>query len=264
VVCDSGVPHDGGPAHRSMKDWINHSIRTVAGSDTLLLIKPHPHELNNEIATFPTEYFRDLIEEPLGENVLFLGHRWFDMDDMRQRMDLGLVYNGTTTIELGLMGIPAVLTGNFAPVDYPIGHVVPKDRADYEAYLLFEKPAVVARDIRERAAVWLDYMANEAFTQSYRFHARPVTNKVLYPPYWFAEDVGQAAPDVAPEVQELAGRALGERLEPGGDAALRHMLARAQACPEIIEPLRIAQASRRQAQDILRRRAETPCGRKAS
>src|SRR6056297_3848939 len=109
----------------------------------------------------------------MSENGLFLGHRWFDMHDMRERMDLGLIYNGTTAIELGLMGIPAVLCGDFAPVDYPIGHMVPKDRADYEAYLRFEKPAVVALDIRERAAVWLDYMANEDFTQSYRFHARP-------------------------------------------------------------------------------------------
>ncbi|EDM73235.1 hypothetical protein RAZWK3B_03405 [Roseobacter sp. AzwK-3b] len=255
VVCDSGVPHDGGPAHRSMKDWINHSVRAVEGSDTLLLIKPHPHELNNEIATFLTECFRDLIDAPMSENALFLGHRWFDMHDMRERMDLGLVYNGTTAIELGLMGIPAVLCGDFAPVDYPIGHVVPKDRADYEAYLRFEKPAVVALDIRERAAVWLDYMANEDFTQSYRFHARPVTNKVLYPPYWFAEDLERAAAAPIPEVEELVGRALGERLEPGGDAALRHRREREEVDGQITSRLRTEQVSRRMAQDTLRLRA---------
>lgn len=254
VVCDSGVPHDGGPAHRSMKDWINHSVRAVDGSDTLLLIKPHPHELNNEIATFPTEYFRDLIDVPMSDNVLFLGHRWFDMHDMQERMDLGLIYNGTTAIELGLMGIPALLCGDFAPVDYPIGHVVPRDRADYEAYLRFEKPALVAGDIRERAAVWLDYMANEDFTQNYRFHARPVTNKVLYPPYWFAEDLAQAGP--SPEIEELVARALGERLEPGGEAALRDRRAREEAAGQSAASMRRQQISRRMVQDSLGRRAE--------
>lgn len=215
VVCDIGAPFDGGPVHDSMKDWINHCIRVVRGSNTLLLIKPHPHELNNQIATFPTEYFRDLIEEPLGDNAAFLGHRWFDIHDMRSRMDAGLIYNGTTTIELGLLGIPCILAGHFAPIDYPIGHVQPQSREEFEAYLRFEKPLEVAPDLRERAAVWLDYMANDNFTQPYRFHARPVTNKVLYPPYWFQEDLDSYAAGTDTAVAELTGRALGERFEPG-------------------------------------------------
>ena len=215
VVCDIGAPFDGGPVHASMKEWINHSIRAVRGSNTLLLIKPHPHELNNQIATFPTEYFRDLIEEPLGDNAAFLGHRWFDIHDMRERMDVGLIYNGTTTIELGLLGIPCILAGHYAPIDYPIGHVQPQTVEEFEAYLRFEKPLEVAPDLRERAAVWLDYMANDNFTQPYRFHARPVTNKVLYPPYWFQEDLERYRVGADTAVAELTGRALGERFEPG-------------------------------------------------
>ncbi len=215
VVCDSSVPFDGGPGHSSMKDWINHSIRSVQGTNTLLLIKPHPHELNNQIATFPTEYFSDLLEEPLGDNAIFMGHRWFDMDDMRHRIDMGLVYNGTTTIELGLMGIPCITAGHFAPVDYPIGQVELESRQEYEAYLRGEKPVIPAPDFRERAAVWLDYMANDDFTQPYRFHARPVTNKVIYPPYWFKDDLKAHAKKANPSLSELVGRALGERFEPG-------------------------------------------------
>lgn len=215
VVCDSGVPFDGGPVHYDMKDWINHCVRAVRDSTTLLLIKPHPHELNNQIATFPTEYFEDLIEEPFGENVAFLGHRWFDIHDMKERMDLGLIYNGTTTIELGLLEIPCLLAGHFAPIDYPIGHVQPQTKEEFEAFVRFEKPVNVAPDLRERAAVWLDYMANDNFTQPYRFHARPVTNKVLYPPYWFEDDLKRYKAGKDTAVSELIGRALGERFEPG-------------------------------------------------
>lgn len=214
VPCDSGVPHDGGPAHKSMKDWINHCVSSVRGSNTLLLIKPHPHEINNLIATFPTEYFRDLIELPLGDNAIYLGHRWFDMHDMQSLMDLGLVYNGTTTIELGLMGIPCVLAGHFAPIDYPIGHVIPKDRADFEAYVRFEKPALVARDIRERAAVWLDYMTTDNFTVPYRYHVRPVTNRVMYPPWWFEDDLDKFERHGDRALTTLAERLEGIGVEP--------------------------------------------------
>lgn len=221
VVCDSGVPFDGGPAHSSMRDWINHSIRAVQGSDTLLLIKPHPHEINNQIATFPTEYFIDLLEEPLGENAVFMGHRWFDIHDMKELVDLGLIYNGTTTVELGLLGIPCVLAGHFAPIDYPVGHVSPKDRNEYEAYLRFEKSVEVAKDIRERSAVWLDYMSDENFTQPYRYHARPVTNQVLYPPWWVKEDLKRYNEEGDTAVMELVGRALGERGEPGDNTDYR-------------------------------------------
>ncbi len=226
VVCDSSVPFDGGPAHINMKDWINDCVRAVKDSNTLLLIKPHPHELNNSIATFPNEFFIDLITEPLNDNVMVLGHRWFDMYDMKDRMDLGLIYNGTTAIELGIMGIPCVLAGHFAPIDYPIGHAVPRDKQDFRRMLRFEKQAVIASDIVERAACWLDYMASDRFTLSYRYHARPVTNRTLYPPTWFAEDLEKETDE---EVIELAARALGDAWEPGGEPRT----------PDIMRPLAI-------------------------
>jgi hypothetical protein len=144
-----------------------------------------------------------------------MGHRWFDMDDMRHRIDVGLVYNGTTTIELGLMGIPCITASHFAHVDYPIGQVKVESREGYEAYLRGHKEVVPEHDFSTRAAVWLDYMANDNFTQPYRFHARPVTNKVVYPPYWFKSDLKAHALHANPAVSELVGRALGKRFEPG-------------------------------------------------
>ncbi|WP_297771208.1 hypothetical protein [uncultured Roseovarius sp.] len=215
VVCDSAVPFDGGPVHRSMKDWINHCIRAVEGSDTLLLIKPHPHELNNQIATFLTQYFTDLFDTPLGDNVLVLEHRWFDIHDLEDIVDLGLIYNGTTAVEMGLLGIPCLLSGHFAPIDYPIGHPVVETAEDFEAALRFERPVEAAPDLADRAAIWLDYMASETFTLPYRYHARPVTNTVMYPPWWVAEDLERYRKTGDPAVQTLTDRALGVGGEPG-------------------------------------------------
>lgn len=215
VVCDSSVPFDGGPVHQSMQDWLNHSIRAVQGSRTLLLIKPHPHELNNQIATFLTQYFTDLIDTPLGDNAMVLGHRWFDIQDLAEIVDLGLIYNGTTAVEMGLLNIPCLLAGHFAPIDYPIGHPVAESAEAFEAALRFEQPAQSAPDLADRAAVWLDYMASEDFTLPYRYHARPVTNTVMYPPWWIAEDLERYRTQGDPAIATLADRALGLAGEPG-------------------------------------------------
>src|SRR5690606_6721986 len=189
VVCDMAAPTDGGPAHKNLKDWLNHTIESVRGSRTLLLIKPHPHELRNEIATFLTEYLVDLIEVDLPENVIITGPDWFDIHELGEWLDLGLLYNGTTAVELGLMNIPAVLCANFAPTDYPIGHTVPRNRADYRRLVRFERTVTPAPDLPQRAAAWIHYMSGDLVTIPSRYHSRPLTNKVTAPPHWFREDI---------------------------------------------------------------------------
>ncbi len=190
VVCDSGVPFDGGPAHRNMKDWLNHTIECVKNSNTLLLIKPHPHELKEQIACFLNQYFFDLIEEKqLPDNVILCGHRWFDIASLKNFVDLGLIYNGTTSVELGVLGIPSILCSHFAPIDYPVGHVTPRDREDYRRYVRFEQSADVCDDLKQKAACWLYYMGTDRVTLDYRYHARMITNEVIYPSWWFKEDV---------------------------------------------------------------------------
>jgi len=208
VVCDSGVPYDGGPAHANMKEWLNHTIESVRGSNTLLILKPHPHEYKEQIACFLNQYFFDLIDTELPENVILSGHRWFDINDLQQFVDLGLIYNGTTSVELGVLGIPSILCSHFAPIDYPVGHATPTDKADYEAYVRFEKEAPVDPKLQERSACWLQLMGSNGVTLDYRYHARQITNKVLYPSWWFKDDIRKYLIKGDPAVTELAKRAI--------------------------------------------------------
>jgi hypothetical protein len=210
VVCDSAVPYDGGPAHKNIMDWINHTISAVRGTRTLLLIKPHPHENKNEIAAFLTETFRDLITEQLPDNVIFLEHNWFDMHELKDFVDLGLVYNGTTAVELGLLQIPAVLCSYFAPIDYPIGQAIPSSREQYERLVRFEEEALTAPDIAHRAAAWLCYLSGDLNIQDYRYHARPITNRTVSPPWWFKQDIKQYITHGDPRVTTLARRIVGD------------------------------------------------------
>lgn len=214
VVCDSAVPFDGGPAHKDLSDWLNHSIEAVCGSNTLLLIKPHPHELNEQIGTYLNEYFSDLLKVEIPENVIMLGHKWFDIQSLKRFVDLGVVYNSTAAIELALQEIPAVLCGHFGPIDYPVGHLVPKSRRQYENMLRFKSRAKPAPDMRARAAMWLQYMSLSGFIQDYRYHSRPTTNKVVYPPYWVDDDMKTFFAQGDVHVSILAKRAIGALAEP--------------------------------------------------
>ncbi|TFW13548.1 hypothetical protein EGY25_06340 [Brevundimonas intermedia] len=206
VVCDMGAPTDGGPAHANMKDWINHTVDSVRNSQTLLLIKPHPHEMRDEIATFMTERLTDLIVDDLPDNVIIAYPDWFDVSDISELVDLGVIYNGTTAIELGLVRVPAVLCSDFAPIDYPIGHVVPRDRNHYRKLLRFEEAASVPQDLAERAAAWIHYMSGERLAVPYRYHFRPLTNKLEDTPHWFEDDILNYLADGDPNVTALANR----------------------------------------------------------
>ncbi len=44
---------------------------------------------------------------------MILGHRWFDLYELEGLIDLGVIYNGTTAAELGLIGIPSVVCEPF-------------------------------------------------------------------------------------------------------------------------------------------------------
>ena len=174
-----------------MADWLNHSIESVRGTDTLLLIKPHPHELKNEIGSFLTEYFRDLIVGELPDNVIYLGHDWFDLADMKELIDVGTVFNGTTSTELALLEIPGILCSHFAPIDYPIGQIVPRDRDHFRRLLCGEEETKLAPDVPLRAATWMKYLSGNDRIRDYRYHSRQITNKVVSPPYWFREDMAE-------------------------------------------------------------------------
>ncbi|MFN3816871.1 hypothetical protein [Brevundimonas sp.] len=231
VVCDMAAPTDGGPAHKNLKDWLNHTIESVRDSNTLLLIKPHPHELRNEIATFLTEYMTDLIEVDLPDNVIITGQDWFDIAELEELIDLGLLYNGTTAVELGLMNIPAVLCADFAATDYPIGHVAPTSRRHYRQLVRFEVEAKVAPDLAQRAAAWIHYMSGDEVTIPYRYHARPLTNKVTTPPRWFEEDITAYLRRGDPNVERLARRIIDPPTTPSRAAKPRRRAAAKTASP---------------------------------
>ena len=88
--------------------WADHLIGSVAGTDNLLLVKPHPHELRREIVVEGAQLLRDLVAAELSDNVLFLEHDAFNTHELAEIVDTAFLWNGTASLELSVLGVPVV------------------------------------------------------------------------------------------------------------------------------------------------------------
>jgi hypothetical protein len=192
IVYDLSVPYTGGPAHRDMADWINHTVAAAKNApNTLVLIKPHPHELRYEIAGRPDQYFLDMIKQPIPPNVILLEHRWFNMRDVIEMIDLGILWNGTTGLELGAAGIPVVVCDDWAIRDYPVGHFTPRNREHYEEIIRNPSNVKMPDTHRLLCAALLKYMSTDEVMRPYQYARRGVTNADVGLPDWRLELVEQ-------------------------------------------------------------------------
>lgn len=205
IVYDLAVPYSGGPAHRDMEDYINHTVEAAAKApQTLLLIKPHPHELRYEIARNPRQFFTDLIKRPIPDNVVLLGHRWFNMRDIIPMIDLGVLWNGTASVELAASGVPVVMCDDWGPRDYPVGFQAPRDRKHFEE--IIRNPTIVpnAPELRRRSIALLKYLSTTDVMRPYQYVERGLVNVDVGPPVWRPDDVNAYLEDGDPFVEALA------------------------------------------------------------
>ena len=164
VIFDLGVKYTQGVCHADMSDWITDTVRYVsARSDVLLLIKPHPHESLKSLTMTSDEVptLRDLIKTPLGEDVIYLPHNMFTVAELEAQIDLGIVWNGTSAVELAAWGVPVLLCDVWGHYDYPIGFTRPNSRDEYHSML--SEPALVeaGQVLRDRAICFLHYMGSD-------------------------------------------------------------------------------------------------------
>ena len=206
VLCDLGVPYDGGPAHKDMYDWINHTVSASFGGSALILIKPHPHEKRPEIARHLTEYLFDLIEVDVPENVVLMDNSWFNNNEITQVMDLGVLWNGTSCLELGAAGIPVVMCAYHGRFDYPIEFYYPKSRTDYEKILSGKKNIKPEKHVDVECQLLLKYMSTEELAVKYKYALRTATNDPVLAPYWFDEDLEEFYSNGDVKVSKLADR----------------------------------------------------------
>jgi hypothetical protein len=206
MVFDLSTPWEHGPAHSGIDDWLNHSVEAATGADNvLMLIKPHPYESRPEIAGHVAQFFTDLIETPVPPNVVILAHDWFNLHTLMPYIDLGVLWNGTSGLELGLHEIPVVMCSDWGPIDYPIRFPAPKDRKGYVRMIRNPRSVKTPKHYREKCALLLKYAMTEEVMIPYDYCARPLTNAPFGPPIWY-EDQLQAFIEKGDPYVDMAAR----------------------------------------------------------
>lgn len=176
IPYDLAVPYQGGPAHSSMADWLNHTVETIGTTDNVLYVKPHPHELNLSISARCIESFADLIHVPSADNVHVLPHRGVNMRDLLEVVDVFLVWNGSSIAEIGAQGGVVLAADDWAARNYPIGVQLPNDRSHFESILRGESEIAMPDDFKELSLAYTCYLTEAPFALPNVFVHRSSTN----------------------------------------------------------------------------------------
>lgn len=208
VPVDLNVPFDGGPAHKNMADWITHTVQICnqLSDEVILLVKPHPHELRPEIALDLVESFEDLIQCEIGNNVRVLGHKDINGQALAPYLDLALLYNGSSGIEMTAQGIPVMMTSYFGNYDYPVDLLYPKDRADYEEFIGSVEYPVPDLELRKKAAFLLCYLGTEEISIINQYSKRQLTNDKMGYPEWRMDKINDFLKNGDPKMELAASR----------------------------------------------------------
>lgn len=185
IPVDLAVPYDGGPAHEDMDDWLNHTIEVCKKDpNIILLIKPHPHELKPEIAMDLITKLSDLIRHDLSDNIRLLGHRDINVHSLAPFLDLAILYNGSSSLELVTQGVPVMMTAYFGKHDYPVDLIYPESRLQYENYILAKEYQKPTEELRKKSAFLIAYMGTDDIAIPNTYSKRTITNDSIGLPQW--------------------------------------------------------------------------------
>jgi hypothetical protein len=207
VPVDLNVPYDGGPAHTDMADWISHTVDICGKSnEIILLVKPHPHELRPEIALDLVESFHDLISVEVPDNVRLLGHKDINGHALAPYLDLAILYNGSSGLELAAQGIPVMMASHFGKHDYPVDLNYPDSRDHYRDYILAKNYNAPCEEVRKKAAFLICYLGTDEISILNQYSLRQLTNDKIGVPRWRKEKVNSFLENGDPKMKLIADR----------------------------------------------------------
>ena len=103
--------NDKSPTFRDMCEWIIKTVKWFSATDDLLLLKPHPAEL--ESRTNPTETLRAFVAEYItSTNIHLLHPNEFSIRELADHLSGGLIWRSSVAMELTFLNISCVIAGN--------------------------------------------------------------------------------------------------------------------------------------------------------
>ncbi len=129
LLYDLCVPYMGG-TFKNMKEWAFETNNFVLENDNIfLLVKAHPHEVNYSVSNVAKESFLDWFDN--SSNIYKLGHREAGLELLIPIVDIFLLWNGTSVINIAKERKNVIVCDDWANNDYPIGLYQPKTHKEY-------------------------------------------------------------------------------------------------------------------------------------
>jgi hypothetical protein len=166
IPYDLAVPSMSG-VFSDFKVWAQETEKYIAASTDLFgVIKPHPHEMNMAISQYANESFLDFFTTK-SPNLYLLEHNEASLDDLYGLVDVFILWNGTSVIELSIARQNIIVCDDWAPKDYPIGLYKPNSKSEYFKALhqanKWSQDSQEAKLREKLAYLFIDYMKSESF-----------------------------------------------------------------------------------------------------
>lgn len=206
VLIDFAAPDDRGNVFDSFPDWVNGLIELASTNNSLLIIKPHPHEIREEIVLDGVQTLRDLLPRDLPPNVQFLNHNSFNSFELAELVDASFVWNGTICCEFPVINAPVAAESIWAPRDYPINLPRLMSMGDYEK--AFSTPEIVraSEQTRALAAAYLQFLKSDEVMLPFHYLRRAGTNKAIGRNYLYHEKLERLEKDGDPIIDRVVDR----------------------------------------------------------
>ena len=188
TVFDFTDRQDEGCVHKSFHHWLNDTIKYCSTlNDVILLVKPHPHEEQDNVVLFSHTTLKDLVEKSY-TNTIILNADFIPMSELISFLDLGILWSGTSVAELAASGINVVTCNKTCEKEIPIGSYVPSSLDQYHQFLNTPYYVNSKEELINNGKFYLRYLDSNSLSLPFRYTSRPISNKNIWPNHLFDED----------------------------------------------------------------------------
>ncbi len=185
LLYDRSLRKDGGPGHANMMDWLLHSIDVAAGTpEMLLLIKPHPDEDDSSYSCGPLQQLRDVLPDPLPDNVICLPATGIKTPHLNGLIDLAALWLGTATYELTALGVPVAVCSHDGLGETPFRVLSPAGREEYADMLRGQNCPAPTKEQMDQAAAYIKYLRMDDVVKPYPYSFVSFSNDFTAVPYY--------------------------------------------------------------------------------
>jgi capsular polysaccharide export protein len=107
-------------------------------------------------------------------NVVLMQHHWLNMRELIPHLDAGILWHGTSALELGMAGVPVLVASHWGRLDHPIEFASPVDRDDYARMIRQPEAISAPPGYAERCALLSRYLATDEIMIPYPYARIPV------------------------------------------------------------------------------------------